>query len=103
MGAPERSCVACRSKSGKQDFIRFVVSSEGDVLVDSLHLSGKGGLSGRGAYLHLACATKQAQGKLIYSLGKNRKLNMFDLVKLVEDFKSTVEVEAKTRKKLRFL
>ncbi len=42
---PERTCVACRAKDNKRDFIRIVRTSSG-VEVD---ISGK--KSGRGAYL----------------------------------------------------
>ena len=48
---PQRTCIACRSTSGKRDFVRIVRTPEGGVEVD---LSGK--KAGRGAYLHPAYA-----------------------------------------------
>ena len=44
--APQRTCVACRSASGKRELIRIVRRAEGGVEVD---LTGK--KAGRGAYL----------------------------------------------------
>ena len=43
---PQRTCVACRTTSGKREFVRLVRTPEGRVEVDS---TGKS--PGRGAYL----------------------------------------------------
>jgi predicted RNA-binding protein YlxR (DUF448 family) len=43
---PQRTCVACRSTSGKRDFVRIVRTPSGAVEVDE---TGK--KAGRGAYL----------------------------------------------------
>ncbi len=43
---PQRTCIACRSTSGKRDLVRIVRTPAGAVEVD---LTGK--KSGRGAYL----------------------------------------------------
>ena len=43
---PQRTCVACRSTSGKREFIRIVRTPAGSVEMD---LTGK--KAGRGAYL----------------------------------------------------
>lgn len=43
---PQRTCIACRSTSGKREFIRIVRTPSGSVEVD---LTGK--KAGRGAYL----------------------------------------------------
>ena len=51
----ERSCVACRKKDGQQEFLRYVVSPDGKVVVDYRHR-----LPGRGAYtcLDRACISR---------------------------------------------
>jgi len=43
---PQRTCIACRSTSGKREFVRIVRSPSGEVEID---LTGK--KPGRGAYL----------------------------------------------------
>lgn len=43
---PERSCLVCRKKTSKQDFIRLVRTTNGDVKIDT---TGK--QAGRGAYV----------------------------------------------------
>lgn len=48
---PERTCIACHSKTAKRELIRIVRTPEGRVEVD---MAGK--KSGRGAYL---CARKE--------------------------------------------
>jgi predicted RNA-binding protein YlxR (DUF448 family) len=48
---PERTCVACRTKSEKRSLIRVVRTPEGQIEVDS-----SGRLPGRGAYLCLTLA-----------------------------------------------
>lgn len=48
---PERTCIACRSKTAKRELVRIVRTTAGRVEVD---LGGK--KSGRGAYL---CARKE--------------------------------------------
>jgi predicted RNA-binding protein YlxR (DUF448 family) len=45
--APQRTCIACRTTSGKREFVRVVRTPSG--LVD-MDLTGK--KPGRGAYLH---------------------------------------------------
>jgi predicted RNA-binding protein YlxR (DUF448 family) len=47
---PQRTCVGCRTTSGKREFVRVVRSPEGAVEVDA---TGK--RNGRGAYL---CASR---------------------------------------------
>jgi len=44
---PERMCVACRGRGGKETFVRLVCGKCGTVRLD---LAGK--LPGRGAYIH---------------------------------------------------
>jgi predicted RNA-binding protein YlxR (DUF448 family) len=44
---PQRTCIACRSTTGKRDLVRIVRTPAGTVEVD---LTGK--KSGRGAYIH---------------------------------------------------
>lgn len=44
---PQRTCIACRSTTGKRDLVRVVRTPSGAVELD---LSGK--KAGRGAYLH---------------------------------------------------
>ena len=48
---PQRTCVACRSTTGKRELIRIVRTPSGDIEVD---LAGK--KAGRGAYL---CASRE--------------------------------------------
>lgn len=43
---PQRTCIACRSNSGKREFVRVVRGPDGAVAID---LTGK--KPGRGAYL----------------------------------------------------
>ena len=42
---PERTCIVCRSKGAKQDFIRIVKTKDG------IFLDKTGKLAGRGAYI----------------------------------------------------
>jgi hypothetical protein len=44
---PERTCVGCRARVGKQDLLRVTRSPSGDVGVDP-----GGSAPGRGAYVH---------------------------------------------------
>jgi predicted RNA-binding protein YlxR (DUF448 family) len=61
---PQRTCVACRSVSGKRELIRLVRQTEGNVVVDT-----SGRLSGRGAYLcrNGACWRAGLDGKKLES------------------------------------
>ena len=58
---PQRTCVGCRTTSGKREFIRVVRTPEGMVEVD---ITGK--RNGRGAYL---CARAECWAA---ALGKDR-------------------------------
>ncbi|MBQ7408322.1 MAG: YlxR family protein [Clostridia bacterium] len=60
---PERTCVACRKKGKKTDFIRVVKTPTGEFIIDK---TGKA--EGRGAYI---CCNKDCIAKL----KKTRQLN----------------------------
>lgn len=65
--ASERTCVACREKTGPDDLVRLVVSPDGVLVVDA-----RGRLPGRGAWVHprSACvdALEKKPGKLRHVL-----------------------------------
>jgi predicted RNA-binding protein YlxR (DUF448 family) len=60
---PERTCIVCKRKAGKQDFIRIVKSKSGTVTLDKA-----GNADGRGAYV---CR----DGDCVKKLAKSRALN----------------------------
>ena len=62
---PQRSCVACRLRGNKDDFIRLVIDSNGDAVVD---VAKK--LPGRGAYIcpNLECLKRSQKGRLARAL-----------------------------------
>ena len=63
---PQRSCIACKSKTAKRDLLRIVAKPDGGIAFDS---GGK--LSGRGAYLCAKCAAKPQnirKGRLEHTL-----------------------------------
>lgn len=57
---PQRSCVACRVRGDKDNFIRIVINAEGNAVID---VAKK--LPGRGAYIcpALSCIVKANKGK----------------------------------------
>ncbi len=59
---PQRTCVACREKEAKRQFVRIVRTPEGTVEID---LTGK--KNGRGAYLctRRSCWDKAASGSVL--------------------------------------
>ena len=67
---PQRSCVACRLRGNKDDFIRIVIDSHGDAVVD---VAKK--LPGRGAYVcpNLECLKRSKKGRLAGALRSNIK------------------------------
>ena len=52
---PERTCIVCRKKGDKRDFVRVVKTSNGEIVLDK---TGK--LNGRGAYI---CKSKECMEK----------------------------------------
>ena len=83
---PQRTCVACRSSSGKRELIRVVRNSTGSVEVD---LTGK--KAGRGAYICPRSACWQSalkKGRLDAAL--RTTLSADDKLKLVQ-FATTLE------------
>ena len=77
---PQRTCVACRTTSGKRDFVRIVRTPAGRVELDP---TGK--KPGRGAYLHadVACWT-EALKKNRLDAALRTKLTPDDRLHLVE-------------------
>ncbi len=47
LGKPERTCVGCRKRGAKSEFLRIVRSPAGEVSLDL-----DGGAAGRGCYVH---------------------------------------------------
>lgn len=43
---PERTCIVCRKKSGKEDFVKLVKNKSGEILIEKDKK-----LDGRGAYI----------------------------------------------------
>ena len=77
---PQRTCIACRSTSGKREFIRIVRTPAGAVEVD---LTGT--KAGRGAYLHPAYACwEQALKKGRLESALKTKLAPDDRLQLTE-------------------
>ncbi len=54
---PQRTCIACRTNSGKRDLIRLVRTPEGSVEVDTTSKA-----NGRGAYV---CAQQSCWGEAL--------------------------------------
>jgi len=77
---PQRTCIACRSTSGKREFVRVVRTPEGAVEID---LTGK--KAGRGAYLHPAYVCwEQALKKGRLEQALKTKLKPDDKLRLME-------------------
>ena len=66
---PQRTCVACRQIGGKRGLVRFVRTTEGQVLSDHT-----GRALGRGAYLcrEIACLTAALKGNQLEHVLKVR-------------------------------
>ena len=62
---PQRSCVACKLRGDKNNFIRIVIDSNGDAVVDIAK-----NLPGRGAYIcpSLECLKRSKKGRLAGAL-----------------------------------
>jgi predicted RNA-binding protein YlxR (DUF448 family) len=77
---PQRTCIACRSTSGKREFVRVVRTPEGAVEID---LTGK--KAGRGAYLHpVYTCWEQALKKGRLDQALKTKLTQDDKLRLTE-------------------
>jgi predicted RNA-binding protein YlxR (DUF448 family) len=77
---PQRTCIACRSTSGKREFVRIVRTPAGSVEID---LTGK--KAGRGAYLHPSYACwEQALKKGRLESALKVKLTPDDRLRLTE-------------------
>ncbi len=68
---PQRTCIVCRTKGDKKDFIRIVKTLDGIVLDKT------GKLNGRGAYIcnNVDCLTKLQKTK---ALNRTFKTNVSD-------------------------
>ena len=81
-----RTCISCRKKGPKQDFIRIVKVGDNELDID---VSGK--MQTRGAYICVDC-------KCIAILGKSHRLrklfNVEDDSKIIEKLKDFLENEA---------
>lgn len=64
MHIPERTCIVCRKKDDKCEFIRIVKSKNGEINIDAL-----GKTEGRGAYI---CKDKACFDRLVKSKALNR-------------------------------
>ena len=77
---PQRTCIACRSTSGKRAFIRIVRTPSGVVEID---LTGK--KAGRGAYLCPSCSCwEQALKKGRLETALKVKITADDKLRLTE-------------------
>ncbi|MBP3581225.1 MAG: YlxR family protein [Clostridia bacterium] len=61
---PERTCIACRLKGGKENFIKIVMNKDGEIAIEKDKK-----LDGRGAYL---CKTRECVAKCIKTKALNR-------------------------------
>jgi predicted RNA-binding protein YlxR (DUF448 family) len=87
---PQRTCIACRSTSGKREFVRIVRTPAGSVEID---LTGK--KAGRGAYLHPSYACwEQALKKGRLESALKVKLTPDDRLRLTEFATSLQEAVA---------
>ena len=75
---PERSCIGCRKKSGKNAFLRIVRMPDGEFRIDR-----KGTLAGRGAYL---CENKDC----LQTAVRHRSLDRSFRTKVPDDFYRTL-------------
>ncbi|MDR0855917.1 MAG: YlxR family protein [Clostridiales bacterium] len=59
---PQRTCIACRKKADKREFLRIVCDTSGNVFVD-----GDGKADGRGCYVcrTAACLARVAQKRML--------------------------------------
>jgi hypothetical protein len=79
---PQRTCIVCRKKGDKKDFIRIVRTPQGDFVLDK---TGK--VSGRGAYI---CASQDCIEKCVKTRALNRafkqEISKETYDKILEDF-----------------
>lgn len=81
----ERTCISCREKSRKTEFIRIVKTPENEILLDS-----KGNCAGRGAYVcSIDCLEKVVEsGRL--SVALKTKVNREQANALLIDLKEVL-------------
>lgn len=65
---PQRTCVACRQKDAKRQYVRLVRASSGDV-----HVDPTGKANGRGAYL---CARRSCWDRALETNALDRALKV---------------------------
>ena len=79
---PQRTCIVCRQKGDKSNFVRIVKTPSGEIAIDK---TGK--LNGRGAYVcdNIECIKKAQK---THALNRAFKCEISDEVyqKLVEDY-----------------
>ena len=79
---PQRTCIVCRQKGDKSNFVRIVKTPSGEITIDK---TGK--LNGRGAYVcdNIECIKKAQK---THALNRAFKCEISDEVyqKLVEDY-----------------
>lgn len=86
---PMRSCITCRTKAGKRDLLRIVAEPSGGITFDT---GGK--ISGRGAYLCLACADRAdsiRKGRLEHTLRTGIANSRWE--KVVADLKAHAQAQ----------
>lgn len=59
---PQRTCIACRKKGKKEDFLKIVLNKSGEIFVERTKR-----LDGRGAYIckNLSCALQAKKSKAL--------------------------------------
>lgn len=79
---PQRTCISCRAKGDKSNFIRIVKTADGNFFLDA---AGKS--DGRGAYV---CNNSQCMAKMKKSRALDRSFHVFVseeiYVRLIEEF-----------------
>lgn len=82
---PQRTCVGCKVKKDKKDFIRVVHNKEGEI-----HIDRTGKMPGRGAYL---CDNKECLEKAIKSKALERVFETAISNEIYEELRSVVDID----------
>lgn len=80
---PERTCIVCRKKAGKENFVKIVKNKNGEIAIEK-----EIKLDGRGAYI---CKS----GDCLSKLKKSRAINRVFKTNVSDEFYEEIEHETK--------
>ena len=76
---PERTCIACRTKGSKENFLKIVKNKNGSFLIEK-----DVRLDGRGAYI---CKSKECYAKCVKTKALNRAFKTNVPIEIYEELK----------------